>query len=156
MKKVYIGFIYLLAFIILGYSREFFFVHLNNLLYINYYGHSSLPVPQLMSGFSSWSYETLYWSKYVFTLISLLLFFCLNYFAVLHIGQQKKVTKFISYTYLLLLILSAISMGVGYFINGRLQDDEYTFSRWLLGILQSPIPALFFLATQKLTFTSKS
>jgi hypothetical protein len=156
MKNFYIGFIYLIAFIILGYSREFFFVHLNNILYLKYYGHSSLTVPSVMSGFNSWSYETIYWSKYVFTLISLALFFCLNYLAVLHISQQKKVAKFISYTYLLLLILAAISMGIGYFINGRLQDDEYTLSRWLLGILQSPIPALFFLATQKLIFTSKS
>lgn len=155
MKKVYIGFIYLLVFIVLGYSREFFFVHLNNILYLKYYGHSSLPVPSVMSIFHSWSYETIYWSKYLFTFISLGLFFGLNYFTVLHISQQKKVVKFISYTYLLLLILSSISMGIGYFINGRLQDDEYTLSRWLIGTLQSPIPALFFLATQKLIFTSK-
>ncbi|MDP3146184.1 MAG: hypothetical protein Q8N66_12305 [Bacteroidota bacterium] len=41
-------------------------------------------------------------------------------------------------------------MIYGYFVNGRLQDDEYTVSRWLLGIAQSPIICLILIASEKL------
>jgi hypothetical protein len=46
--------------------------------------------------------------------------------------------------------LAALSMIYGYFVNGRLQDDEYTLSRWLMGIAQSPIICLILLASEKL------
>jgi len=37
-----------------------------------------------------------------------------------------------------------------YFIKVKLDTDEYSLSRWLMGIAQSPLPALFFIATAKL------
>ena len=46
--------------------------------------------------------------------------------------------------------LAGLSMIYGYFINGRLQDDEYTVSRWLMGIAQSPIICLILIASEKL------
>lgn len=140
----------LILFILLGFFREFFFVNLNYLLYKLYYHDAGLKVPALIQPFESLGYATIYWLKYLFTLISLGLFFSLSVLSAKWLSPQKKVVRFIGYTYLLLLILGAISMGIGYFINGRLQDDEYTLSRWLLGILQSPLPLLFFLATNKL------
>lgn len=144
------------CFAVLGYVREFFFVHLNNILYLKYYGHSSLAVPESMQWFTNFSYTALYWSKYPFTMLSVVLFFALGYITLKLLSTEKKVLLYISYTYLLLLILAALSMCIGYFINGRLQDGEYTFSRWLLGILQSPIPVLFFLALTNLINTSNT
>jgi hypothetical protein len=37
-----------------------------------------------------------------------------------------------------------------YLINNQLNGDEYTFSRWLMGIAQSPLVAFFMIASSKL------
>jgi hypothetical protein len=52
-------------------------------------------------------------------------------------------------------VLSAIAMIWAYFVKLDLGDDEYTFSRWLMGIAQSPLPVLFLLATSKLNESMK-
>ncbi len=141
---------FLFLFWLLGYIREFFFVNLNNIMYEKYYGHTTLPVPLSMRFFTRFSYEVLYYSKYAYTLLSVLLFFGLSYAAVKQLSAQKKLSRFLIYSYLILLFLAGVSMVYGYFINNRLQDDEYTLSRWLLGIMQSPILCLILLASEKL------
>lgn len=142
--------IFLLIFGFLGYSREFFFVNLNNIMYEKFYGHTDLPVPGVMGIFTNFSYKTLYYSKYLYTLLWIFLFFSLNYIAIRTLSGEKKLARFLVYSYLLLLFLAAVSMVYGYFVNNRLQDDEYTISRWLLGIAQSPIICLILLASEKL------
>lgn len=37
-----------------------------------------------------------------------------------------------------------------YFVKVNLESDEYSVSRWLMGIAESPLPVLFFIATSKL------
>jgi hypothetical protein len=143
-------FFFLFLFWLLGYFREFFFVNLNNIMYLKYYGHTTLPIPSVMSVFNSFSYGTLYFSKYFFTIIWMSLFFFINYFAVKKIGTEKKMTRYLLYAYAVLLILAGISTAYGYFIKNRLSDDEYTISRWLIGIAQSPIICLILLASEKL------
>ncbi|MBL7918146.1 MAG: hypothetical protein JNM96_07090 [Bacteroidia bacterium] len=44
-------------------------------------------------------------------------------------------------------------MLYGYFVNNRLQDDEYTLSRWLVGIAQSPLIIIILVASYKLIET---
>lgn len=41
-------------------------------------------------------------------------------------------------------------MAYNYFIQNQLGGDEYTFSRWLMGIAQSPLVAFFVIASSKL------
>lgn len=142
--------IILALFWLMGYLREFFFVHLNYILYEKYYGHSSFPPPTVMRMFTGFSYMALYYSKYIFTALSLFIFFWMNYFTVRRLSQEKKLRSYVVYSYILLLFLAAASMVWGYFVKGRLQDDEYTFSRWLMGIGQSPIICLILLASEKL------
>lgn len=141
---------FLFLFWLFGYSREFFFVQLNNIMYEKYYGHTTLPIADIMSLFNSFSYTTLYYSKYFYTLIWVAIFFLINYLALKKLSPEKKLRRFLIYSYSILLLLSGISMAYGYFINNRLQDDEYTLSRWLLGIAQSPIICLILLASEKL------
>ena len=78
------------------------------------------------------------------------IFFFANYLAIKNLSDQKILLKFLIYSYILLLTLAALAMIYGYFVNGRLQDDEYTVSRWLLGIAQSPIICLILIASEKL------
>lgn len=54
------------------------------------------------------------------------------------------------YIYALLLVLSGIAMGYNYIFNNQLSGNEYTFSRWLMGIAQSPLVAFFIIASGKL------
>ena len=141
---------FLVLFGCLGYFREFFFVNLNNIMFQKYYNHTDLPIPSVMQVFNSFSYKTLYYSKYIYSIIWIIIFFFANYLALKNLSEQKILLKFLAYSYVILLSLAAIAMLYGYFINGRLQDDEYTVSRWLLGIAQSPIICLILIASEKL------
>jgi hypothetical protein len=127
-------------------------------MYLKYYGHTTLPIPKIMAVFNdSLSYKALYYSKYAFTVLSVVIFFLLNYAAVKKLSTEKKLARYLIYLYLILLLLAALSMAYGYFVNNRLQDDEYTVSRWLFGIAQSPIICLILLASEKLYLkTNKS
>lgn len=139
---------------LLGYVREFFFVHLNNIMYEKYYGHATLPVPDVMQVFTHISYNTLYYSKYIYTLLAVALFFALSRLALKKLSDEKKLNAILTYSYLILLFLAGVSMVYGYFVKDRLQNDEYTLSRWLLGIAQSPIICLILLASEKLYYKS--
>ena len=156
MKSKKLTFIlFLLAFGVFGYLRERFFEHMNIILASVYRGtneyvniHQEIPV--LMAPFMKWSYPSLYYSKYPFTLIWTLVFFLLSHFALKKLTDQPKFLDWLRYTYLAMLCLAFFSMLFGYLLQGTLKNDEYTFSRWLLGIAQSPIICLILLASSKL------
>jgi hypothetical protein len=136
-----------------GYFREFFFVHVNRIMYGKYYvrdayEHESMPL--VMRPFNALSYSALYYLKYPMTILWVFIFYLLNRFAIGRLSEGKFLFIILNYSYLMLLAGAAISMAVGYFINGRLQDDEYTLSRWLMGIAQSPIICLILLASNRL------
>ncbi len=151
MKKNKWYLICFLLFACLGYFREFFFVHINNILYRKYYQRdTALDVPSVMKVFENLSYDGLYYSKYIYTLLWVALFFAANYFTVKKLTSNLYLTKILIYSYSAMLLLAFVSMAYGYFVNGRLQDDEYTISRWLMGIAQSPIICLILVASEKL------
>ncbi len=141
---------FLLVFGCFGYWREFFFVNLNNIMFQKYYNHTTLPIPNCMYIFTTFSYKTLYYSKYIYTLLWVLVFYALSYLAIIKICAQKKLLKYLTISYLVLVTLAAVIMAYGLLINQRLQDDEYAFSRWLLGLVQSPIICLILIASYKL------
>jgi len=138
-------------FAVLGYYRERFFVSLNQILYQKFYER---PPDQHMDNFTNflqaYSYRQLYFLKYPFTLVSILLFAFLSVLTVKLVLNSKKTIKTVVYSYLILVTLAGLSMLYGYFINQRLQDDEYTLSRWLVGIAQSPVIAIVIIASHKL------
>lgn len=138
------------VFAILGFSREFFFVNVNKQLYKLYYHDSDVVIPNSMSFITHFDYSTLYYLKFPFTIIYFLAFFLTSYFATKLICIDKKNAKWIIYIYAILLVLSGISMTYNYLINNQLNGDEYTFSRWLMGIAQSPLVAFFIIASSKL------
>lgn len=151
MNKLKWWLLFICLFACLGYFREYFFVHINNILYRKYYNRETdLVVPDIMLLFTRFSYDSLYYSKYVYTLIWMFLFFAANYLVLKKLTTTSYFIKLLFYAYALMLVLASISMAYGYFVNDRLQDDEYTLSRWLLGIAQSPIICLILLASEKL------
>lgn len=133
-------------FAILGFTREFLFVNINNQLYKLYYGHSNLPVPESLSFIKQFDFDTLYYSKYPLTILTYLIYFLVSFYSVRVLTGNKKYGIWVVYIYALLLILASITMAYNYFINHNLGGGEYTFSRWLMGIAQSPLVAFFIIA----------
>ena len=144
----YIFFISIFA--LLGFSREFLFVNTNNQLYKLYYHDEDIKIPESLEFITHFQYSTLYYLKYLFTIIYFLAYLLTSYFAIKHICRNKKNTQWVIYIYAILLVLSGISMAYNYLINNQLNGDEYTFSRWLMGIGQSPLVAFFIIASSKL------
>ncbi|MBK9283228.1 MAG: hypothetical protein IPM51_02805 [Sphingobacteriaceae bacterium] len=161
-KRKYFLLLSILVFGVLGYFRERFFEHLNIILASVYRGTNEYEIvhqemPQILAPLMSWSYINLYYSKYAFTLGWTFIFYACSYVSLkLLLTEAGLLLKYLTRAYLLILILAAISMIFGYFINGNLKNDEYTFSRWLLGIGQSPIICLILLASEKLNLKSIS
>lgn len=145
----YLLFIFLFAF--LGFSREFLFVNINNQLYKLYYGHSSLPLPSSLNFLANIDYSTLYYSKFALTIAFYAAYLGVTVLAVRLTSNDKKIIRWTVYIYLLLLILAGLSMLYNYLAHNRLDGDEYTFSRWLLGIAQSPLIAFFMIAATTLS-----
>jgi hypothetical protein len=142
--------LFIVLFAILGFSREFLFVNTNNQLFKLYYHNEDIKIPTSLDFITHFQYSTLYYLKYLFTIIYFLAYLLTSYFAVKLICNDKKNAKWILYIYTILLVLSGISMSYNYLINNQLNGDEYTFSRWLMGIAQSPLVAFFIIASSKL------
>ena len=142
--------LFFICFAILGFSREFLFVNINNQLYAVYYHNPNLFLPHSLHFLESLDYATMYYGKYFLTIFYFLAYFSVTYFAVKIICVDKQFTRWIIYIYSLLLILSSIIMAYNYFINNQLDGDEYTLSRWLMGIAQSPLVTFFMIAASNL------
>lgn len=150
MKQAAKYLLFISLFAALGFSREFLFVNINNQLYKLYYGHSALPVPQSLSCITSISYSKLYYLKFGLTILFYIAYMATTLLALRLVCNDKKITRLAVYIYVLLLILAGLSMLYNYLAHNRLDGDEYTFSRWLLGIAQSPLIAFFMIAASAL------
>lgn len=145
--KLWIKYIlFLTIFAILGFSREFLFVNINSQLYKLYYGHSNLTLPESLYFLNNFDFDTLYYLKFPLTIITFLIYMIVSFYAVRNLTANKKYGMWVIYIYALLLILASITMSYNYFINHTFAGDEYTFSRWLMGIAQSPLVAFFIIA----------
>jgi hypothetical protein len=151
----------LVLFGVAGYARERFFEHMNIIMastyrHIDYYADAKMTVPDIMRPLQSWSYETLYYSKYAFTAAWVIVFFLISFFAVKKLTESVVILRILCIAYILLFLLAGISQLYGYLINERLNEGEYTLSRWLLGVAQSPLICLILVASSSLYNNSVS
>jgi hypothetical protein len=138
------------VFAFLGFSREFVFVNINNQLYKTYYKNNDIFISKSLTFLSNYNYETLYYAKYPLTVLYVVMYFTVSFYSVKIICDNKKITRWIVYIYSLLFTLSSFIMLYNYIINNQLSGEEYTFSRWLMGIAESPLVAFFIIATSTL------
>ena len=152
MKNKILLFIFFgIMFVFLGLFREWFFLNINNIATIKYYGTpTEMAVPKILTFIYNMEYKTIYYLKYPFTVLSFLCFYGLSFWCIKLLTNDKNLMKWLTYSYLIILVLSTTAMLWAYFVKVNLQDDEYTFSRWLMGIAQSPLVVLFLLASSKL------
>jgi hypothetical protein len=140
----------LTAFACLGFTKEFLFVNINNQLYKTYYKNNDILISKSLTFLSKYNYGTLYYIKYPLTILYFTVYFIVSFYSVKIICDNKKITRWIVYIYSLLLILSSITMLYNYIINNQLSGEEYTFSRWLMGIAESPLVAFFVISASAL------
>jgi hypothetical protein len=150
MKLLYKYILFFLIFAILGFSREFLFVHINQYLYSVYYHFPDPYLPEALEFIKPYNYETIYYSKFALTVIYYLAYFMTSYYCVKSISENKHLLKTCFYIFLLILVFSSILTAYNYFINNNLGGNVYTVSRWLMGIAQSPLIALFLIASDKI------
>ena len=150
-KKFLFFLLFFFLFGVLGFARDFFFVNLNSIMFGLYYERTaSLPVPPSMEWAFHFKYEQLYYLKYLFTLVCTLLYYLLSVFALKVLVRDVRLLRYLQWTYALLFSVAVMTMLYGYLAKEKLNDDEYTLSRWLMGILQSPLICLLLLASKEL------
>ncbi len=148
IKLKYLLFIVLFA--LLGFSREFIFVNINSHLYNLYYQRQEHTLPPSMLFLLNYNYKIIYFSKYALTIAYFLAYFMTSYFAVKIICNTKSFSRWIIYIYALLIFCSSIIMLYNYLFKHQYNGEEYTLSRWIMGIAQSPLVAFFMIASHTL------
>lgn len=129
------GIVFLLMFV--GFLRDFMFVNINYELIDIYYKRYEWSPPSFLAVFNDWNYDTLYYFKFFLTGLFTLMY-CLITILGIRIAFQDK--KYLRIT----IIAFAIIMGLAFliYLSGFAGIDEevaYTFSRWLMGFVESPL-----------------
>jgi len=151
LRKLPTILLFLLLFWLAGYFREWMFVSVNNLIYYKYNQVvNPRPLNALLKFLDTFDYLTLYYLKYFMTFFFGLIFLMVQYFFLKSLKAAQPLTRMLVLIYLVLFVVSGITMGLGYLFNSDGLKVEYTISRWLLGVAQSPIICLFLLAAARL------
>lgn len=132
-------FLFLLFFVLLGLFREYIFLNINNVIYFKYYKNTTVPIPFGFGWLTKLSFEQLYFLKYPLTIIFVIIFFISNFFFLKQMQVYPLYIKILILCYILIIITSAILMLYAYYFHQRLDDNEYSISRGLMGLAQSPL-----------------
>lgn len=149
VKKILTLFSFILLFII-GYIRESIFLVINSVLN-NYpfpYNPSYIPPPEYLYSLTTQELINLKW---VFTLIFSLLFMFFSWLIIHVVFNSRIYNKIVIYIYTFFISISFLIAGVGILFNCF--EILYTPSRFIVGIIQSPLLviilfSLFFLLNQ--------
>lgn len=141
-KKIFWILLILTAFALLGFSRDFTFkntnIHLGAKLYETDYSTNNF-----MDVLKKLTYWQIYSLKWFLTIVFAAAYYFLQRIVLLKSLKANFVKKWLNFMYLFLLLLSAVTLGIGW-VAGNI-DKGYTFSRIFMGILQSPLPIMFLL-----------
>ncbi len=149
VKKILTLFSFILLFII-GYIRESIFLVINSVLN-NYpfpYNPSYIPPPEYLYSLTTQELINLKW---FFTLVFSLLFMLLSWLIIHFVFNSKTYNKIVIYIYTFFISISFLIAGIGILFNCF--EILYTPSRFIVGIIQSPLLviilfSLFFLLNQ--------
>ena len=121
--------------IILGFYREFIFVHINEQLFALWYDEPSRASDRIPF-LKSTDYYTLYYAKWFLTVFFAALFY-VAIVGVLKVIFNANYWKELGVIYGVLTVGAIIAMGLGYVTNSV--EDLYIIARFLMGIAQSPL-----------------
>jgi hypothetical protein len=134
-KKIIVAFIFILAFSV-GYLRETLFVVINTVIhqYPFPYNPSYLKPPNFLYQLSTSELITIKW---LFTFFFFLVFMGLSLLAVHIYFKSKTFNKIVIVINTMLFIFAFILSLIGIVFN--IFDEIYPLSRFLVGLLQSPL-----------------
>ena len=115
--------IFLLIFGCIGYFREFFFVNLNNIMFQKYYNHTDLPIPAVMEPFNAFSYKTLYYSKYIYSALWVVIFFGM-YLYLIGIIRFPNETPIVSLSKFRVIFSTIVGAWIVYLVSGFMLNDQ--------------------------------
>lgn len=131
------------AFIAVGYLRDFIAVNLNyHLHYIqNQTEYSSAhSFFDFLNRFTFWQ---IYLSKYALTIVFTFLNFGLGYHLLRTFFTDRFILRVFIWKYLVVTAVALLFFGIGFAVGNS--EGGYAFSRLLMGYLQSPVPAVILL-----------
>ncbi len=127
------------AFVVLGFLRDFIFINLNyHLAHLKAEG-SRLIAHSFFDFLNQFTFMQIYYSKYVFTLLFTIINFLLGYFLIRIVLHTKKLLQVYAALYGVVTAAALLFFAGGFMVGDA--DQGYSFSRILMGFLQSPIPA---------------
>jgi hypothetical protein len=143
---------FLVLFGLLGYLRENFFVYTNSILSNMFYNRTdpNLVIPGILKPLESLDYKTLYYMKYPFTILWTMVFLLAGHLCLKKLADDARLIRLLYISYAVMFVLAGLSIAYSYLTHGRAEADQYTLSRWLMGIAQSPLVCLILLAGSKL------
>lgn len=129
----------ILAFILLGFLRDFIFINLNyHLAHLKTEGSRSI-AHSFFDFLNQFTFMQVYYSKYVITLLFTILNFLLGYFLIRIVLSTEKLLRLYAFLYIAVTAAALLFFAGGFIVGDS--DQGYSFSRILMGFLQSPVPA---------------
>lgn len=138
----------IIAFVLLGFLRDFLFVHLNYQIAKLYYKDYNYTLPDFVSFLGNFSYAGLNNLKWVFTVLFLLLYFLLTIITVKQLFPAKIYFRITAFFYLGVVILGAIAYIFGVVVFSS--DRAYNIALFFTHMVQSPIVIMILIPAFKL------
>lgn len=133
----------------LGYYRDFVFKNLNALIQSQEFTFD-FSMPYSLSFFENVEASTLIKIKWLLTFICAILYLTLSILSIQLLFKNKTYLWIVIWTYLILAFISAVFMLTGFFFPG-ISGNMYLFSRYLMGIAQSPLVLMILIPAFKIS-----
>ena len=146
--------LFILIIFSLGYFRDRLFVNVNYQLGTLYHNTPSIYLSEYFLFLKNYTYQQLYWSKWILTIFFTLLYYSLTILVTLITTGKKSIIKWCTITYVFFFVLSGLCFLIGKIIGNP--EAGYKFARIFMGILQSPIILMILYPLFSLSFKSKS
>ena len=132
-------------FYFLGYVRNYIFVTINAQAAATYYHTTPPPLNSFMSFIDSRSYNWLFNFKWFLTLLFAIIYCSLSALSIFILFKKKSYTTLCIILYLVMLIVSAIFMGLGYLFH-NFSHSAFDLARNIMHLGQSPLITLLIVA----------
>lgn len=139
MIKLLISIAMLILIITTGFVREFVFVNINEQMRFLWFQSEPSQMSSVLNFLSNWTYWQLYYLKWILTLGFTLVFFG-ETILLARYALGNWFIKEIAFLYVALFALSGFIFTFYYIFSDA--NDGYLIARYLMGMAQSPVPAM--------------
>ncbi|TVR39071.1 MAG: hypothetical protein EA392_07680 [Cryomorphaceae bacterium] len=126
-------------FITAGYTRDFWALNVNYILYFQQSGQETWEGHSFFDFMLQWPVQHVYYTKYIITLVFTLVNFVLSAAFVWVLFQNKLLLKLMVAMYALISLVALVFFAGGWMLDSA--ETGYSYARLLMGFLQSPVPA---------------